>query len=59
MRTIIVGTDTLLAMAKQLMHDGVILVEDYATMLRRNKEVPFHKRVDTELKYIPEGRFVK
>jgi len=39
-KKIVVGTDTLKLMAKQLKDRGEISVEQYATILRRSKQLP-------------------
>ena len=50
MNETIIGTNTLLCMAKLLKDKGEITLEQYAAMLRRNKEIPEHKREDIIIK---------
>jgi len=49
MKEIIVGTNILLQMAKQLKDRGEITIGQYACMLRRNKEIPEYKKTDIEI----------
>ncbi len=41
---VVMGTDGLLAMARQLKNEGKISVEQYAGMLRRSASIPAAKK---------------